>query len=123
MAIGDGVSAIAALAVTFGGFSPTAMDGVAATKEQIERVEAAHKKRRELEERRRAIERARASAPKRYTDDEGRIWTYVVMDESFVRMWNDYRIPRAIKKHIHHDSIHPSFSRHIDFRFNIYFST
>ena len=86
MAIGDGVSAIAQLAVTFGGFSPTAMDGVAATREQVERVEAMQAERKAAAARRREIEMARASAPKRFTDDEGMSWTYVVLDEAFVRI-------------------------------------
>ena len=86
MAIGDGVSALASLAVTFGGFSPTAMDGVAASKEMVERIEAADAKRKSAEKHRREIELARASAPKRFTDDEGMIWTYVIMDGSFARI-------------------------------------
>ena len=86
MAVGDGVSALASLAVTFGGFSPTAMDGVAATKEHIERIQATHAARRKAEMRRREIELARASAPKRFTDEEGMTWTYVVMDETFIRI-------------------------------------
>ena len=86
MAIGDGVSAIASLAVTFGGFSPTAMDGVAATREHIERIEAMHAELKAAAARRREIEMARASAPKRFSDDEGMSWTYVVLDEAFVRI-------------------------------------
>lgn len=86
MAVGDGVSALASLAVTFGGFSPTAMDGVEATRKHIERVEAAHAKLKEAERRRREIQRARASAPKRFVDDRGSQWTYVVMDDAFIRI-------------------------------------
>ena len=86
MALGDGVSAIAMLGVTFGGFSPTAMDGVAASKEMVIRSEKARAQQREAEKRRREIERARASAPKRYTDENGCIWTYVIMDDAFVRI-------------------------------------
>ena len=86
MAVGDGVSAIASLALTFGGFSPTAMDGVEATREHIERVQEAQARKRDADMRRRELERARASAPKRYLDGEGMTWTYVVMDESFVRI-------------------------------------
>lgn len=88
MAIGDGVITIASLGVTFGGFSPTAMSDVVATKEQVERMEAARALKREADERRRKIELARASAPKRYTDAEGAIWTYVVMDNAFARIDN-----------------------------------
>ena len=86
MAIGDGVSAIASLALTFGGFSPTAMDGVEATRAQIERVEAAQARKKAADERKRQIDRARASAPKSFTDDDGQIWTYVVLDDKFVRI-------------------------------------
>jgi len=86
VAIGDGVSAIASLAVTFGGFSPTAMDGVVASKELVEKVEQAQALRRQAEKRRRELERARASAPKRYTDEGGQTWTYVVMDGAFARI-------------------------------------
>ena len=88
MALGDGVSALAMLGVTFGGFSPTAMDGVAASKEMVIRSEKMRAQQREAEKRRREIERARASAPKRFTDENGCIWTYVVMDNSFVRIEN-----------------------------------
>ena len=88
LALGDGVSALAMLGVTFGGFSPTAMDGVAASKEMVIRSEKMRAQQREAEKRRREIERARASAPKRFTDENGCIWTYVVMDNSFVRIEN-----------------------------------
>ena len=86
MAVGDGVSALASLAVTFGGFSPTLMDGVEETKAQVERVQQALADRRKANLRQLEIERARASSPKRFTDERGMTWTYVVMDESFIRI-------------------------------------
>ena len=86
MAIGDGVSAIAALTLTFGGFSPTAMDGVEATRAQIERVEAMQAEKRAAAKRRREIEFARTSKPKRFTDDQATTWTYVTIDERYARI-------------------------------------
>lgn len=49
-------------------------------------MEAARALKREADERRRKIELARASAPKRHTDENGSTWTYVVMDNAFVRI-------------------------------------
>ena len=86
MAIGDGVSAIASLAVTFGGFSPTAMDGVEATRQQIERVEAELAKKKEAAKRLRELEFARTSKPAVFVADDGTRWTYVVVDDSMVRV-------------------------------------
>lgn len=86
MALGDGVSALASLTLTFGGFAPTAMDGVAATRELLEQYEKSQAEKKEAQARRRAIEMARASAPKRFTDENGITWTYVVLNESFVRI-------------------------------------
>ena len=86
MAIGDGTPALASLAVTFGGFSPTLMDGVEETKAQVERVQQALAKRREANLRQLEIERARASSTRRFTDDEGATWSYVLMDKSFIRI-------------------------------------
>ena len=86
MAIGDGVSAIASLKLGFGGFSPTAFDGVEATREYIERLEAADEKRKEAARRKRALEFARTSKPKVFDDGAGTRWTYVVVDEKVVRI-------------------------------------
>ena len=86
MAIGDGVSAIASLAVTFGGFSPTAMDGVKASREQIERVEVEMEKKRAADDRKRELERARTSQIRTWCDQEGTTWRYVVIDEKVVRI-------------------------------------
>lgn len=85
LAIGDGVSALASLGVTFGGFSPTAMDGVTASKEYVEQLEIANAKRKAAEQRRRELERARTSDPRTFADNAG-IWTYVVIDNEVVRI-------------------------------------
>lgn len=86
MAIGDGVSAIATLKLGFGGFSPTAFDGVEATKEQMLQAEGTLKRMREMEERRRSLELARTSRPKTYSGPDGSVWTYVIVDGEVVRI-------------------------------------
>ena len=86
MAIGDGVSALAELGVTFGGFSPTAMDGVAISKQYVEQLEIANAKRKEAARRKRALEMARTSKPRKFTDQTGTTWIYVVIDDSVVRI-------------------------------------
>ena len=86
MAIGDGVSAIASLKLGFGGFAPTAFDGVEATKEFMTQAENTLMRMRAMEERRRELERARTSRPKTYDDGEGVLWTYVVVDGSVARI-------------------------------------
>ena len=86
MAIGDGVSALATLGVTFGGFSPTAMDGVEASKQYIELAQAIRAERRIQEKRNREREFARTSSPKTYEDSSGTVWTYVVVDKKVVRI-------------------------------------
>lgn len=86
MAIGDGVSAIAQLTVGFGGFGPTAFDGVEESKRQVQQAEEILARMREMQERRRELERARASKPRTFTDDEGTTWTYVVIDDRVIRI-------------------------------------
>ncbi len=86
MAIGDGVSAIASLTVGFGGFSPTAFDGVSTTREYIEKLEEADARRKEAARRKRALELARTSKPRYYDDGVGTTWTYVVVDDKVVRI-------------------------------------
>jgi len=88
VAIGDGVSALASLAVTFGGFSPTAMDGVQASKDQVERLEREQALKKEQRRRELELERARTSEPRNYIDCDGNTWTYVVIDDSVVRLVN-----------------------------------
>lgn len=86
MAIGDGVSALATLGVTFGGFSPTAMDGVEASKQYIELAQAIQAERKLQDKRNREREFARTSSPKTYEDISGVVWTYVVVDQKVVRI-------------------------------------
>lgn len=86
MAIGDGVSSIAVLKLGFGGFAPTAFDGVEATREQMLQAENAIKKMRAMEERRRELERARTSKPKAFNDGLGAEWTYVIVDGRVARI-------------------------------------
>lgn len=86
MAIGDGVSAIATLKLGFGGFSPTAFDGVEATKKYMTQAENTLMRMRAMEERRRELERARTSHPETYDDGFGAVWTYVIVDGSVVRI-------------------------------------
>ena len=86
MAIGDGVSAIATLAVTFGGFSPTAMDGVTASKEQLERMEIEYKRKQAEAKRLRDLEYARSSKPYTYSCGDKTVWTYRIVDQSMVRI-------------------------------------
>ena len=62
------------------------MDGVEKTREHIDRIHEAQAQRQEAAKRRREIELARSSAPKRYVDEDGMIWTYVVLDGSFARI-------------------------------------
>lgn len=86
MAIGDGVSALASLGVTFGGFSPTAMDGVAASREYMEAAAIAAAKRKEAKHKQRELEFARTSKPRMHRDEEGSEYAYVVVDERVVRI-------------------------------------
>lgn len=86
MAIGDGVSAIAALQVGFGGFSPTAFDGVEASKKQFDNAQDTFNKRQEALRRARELERARTSKPKTYRDGDGTAWAYVTIDGRIVRI-------------------------------------
>lgn len=86
MAIGDGVSAIASLTAGFGGFSPTAFDGVEASKKQVERAENILARMHEMNRRKAELERARTSKPHKSKDGHGTVWTYVVIDEQVARI-------------------------------------
>ena len=89
MALGDGVSAIASLGllgVTFGGFSPTLMDGLENSKEMVEKFEAINHQRKEAKKKLRELEFARTSKPLNYRDDDGNTWTYVVVGDSLARI-------------------------------------
>ena len=86
MALGDGVSALATLTVGFGGFSPTAFDAVEASKRQIAHADSVRARMREMQERRRELERARTSKPRTRIDAVGTKWTYVIIDNRFARI-------------------------------------
>lgn len=86
MAIGDGVSVLAELGVTFGGFSPTLMDGVSSSRKMVEQFEEIHKQRKEAKKKQRELEFARASKPVTTTDEFGNVWTYVIVDGSVARI-------------------------------------
>lgn len=89
MALGDGVSALASLGtlgVTFGGFSPTLMDGIDASKGAVAQFELIDQQRKEARRKQRELEFARTSKPARYEDAQGNAWTYVIVDEKVVRV-------------------------------------
>jgi hypothetical protein len=86
LAIGDGVSVLAELGVTFGGFSPTLMDGVNSSRKMVEQFEEIDRQRKEAKRKQRELEFARASKPKTTTDALGNTWTYVVIDGAVVRI-------------------------------------
>lgn len=86
MAIGDGVSAIASLTAGFGGFSPTAFNGVEESKRLVQDAENALMRMREMRERREALERARTSKPKTFEESADTTWTYVVVDGRVARI-------------------------------------
>ena len=71
VALGDGVISLATLGVTFGGFSPTLMDGVEKSKEQVEKFEEIAAQRKETLRKQREMEFARTSKEKTYTDESG----------------------------------------------------
>ena len=90
MALGDGVMALATLGVTFGGFSPTLMDGVEESKEQVARFQEIAAKRKEAKRLQRELEFARTSEKKISVDKTGAEWEYVVVDNSVVRITGYY---------------------------------
>ena len=86
MAIGDGVSALASLGVTFGGFSPTAMDEITASREYVAKLERLSAEQKAAQKRKRELERARTSKQKAILDEQGTKWHYVIVDQSLVRI-------------------------------------
>ena len=86
MALGDGFPALAELGVTFGGFSPTLMDGVQSSRKIVEQFEEIHRQRKEAQRKQRELELARSSKPRRAADEHGTVWTYVVVDEKVARI-------------------------------------
>ena len=86
MALGDGIPSLATLGVTFGGFSPTIMDGIETSREQVDRFKEIYDRRKEAKRKQRELEYARTSKVMSYVDDKGNVWTYVVVDNSLVRI-------------------------------------
>ncbi len=62
------------------------MDGVAASKEYVEKLEIAEAKRKEARRKQRELEFARTSKPRAYHDKAGNAYTYVVVDDRAVRI-------------------------------------
>ena len=86
MALGDGVISLATLGVTFGGFSPTLVDGIESSKEHVALFQEIYDKRREAKRKQRELEFARTSKEMSFVDDNGDEWSYVVVDNSVVRI-------------------------------------
>lgn len=86
MALGDGVPALATLGVTFGGFSPTLMDGIESSREQVALFEELYSKRREAKRKQRELEFARTSKEMAYIDERGCKWAYVIVDNEVARI-------------------------------------
>lgn len=85
MALGDGTISLATLGVTFGGFSPTLIDGIESSREHVALFKEISDKRREAKRKQRELEFARTSKVMSYVDDLGE-WSYVVVDDSVVRI-------------------------------------
>ena len=96
MAIGDGVISLAMLGVTFGGFSPTLMDGLESSREQVERFQEIAARRKEALRKQRELEFARTSKEMRYGDEDGNVWKYVVVDNTMVRIIKLEGAPRSV---------------------------
>ncbi|MBR0405957.1 MAG: leucine-rich repeat domain-containing protein [Eggerthellaceae bacterium] len=96
MALGDGVISLAMLGVTFGGFSPTLMDGVEKSKEQVERFEEIAAQRKETLRKQREMEFARTSKEQTYVDDSGNEWKYVVVDNAVARIVRMQGAPKFV---------------------------
>ena len=86
MALGDGVPALASLGVCFGGFSPTAMDRLAASKEYVVQVEKIQAQRKAMKKRKLELDLARTTGPFTYVDSSGTKWTYLVIDGTLARI-------------------------------------
>ncbi len=74
------------LDVCFGGFTPMALsDGLASTA-QVLASQNRERERLAAAERAAAVEAARASEPRRFVDECGNAWSYVVLDDAEVRI-------------------------------------
>ena len=97
VALGDGVSALPDLGVTFGGFSPTLMDTIENSKQIIAGFEAVQRQHKKVKQKQRELEFASTSKPKSYTDDFGNVWTYVVVNESVARITKCESVQKSIE--------------------------
>lgn len=77
---------ISKLDVCFGGFTPMALSDGSATCEQVLSAEKRIRLRREAIEKARALEAARTSEERSWTDADGNVWRYVVLDDAEVRV-------------------------------------
>lgn len=74
------------LDVCFGGFTPMALSDGSATREQVLAAEKRVRLHREAVEKAAALEAARASEERAWTDDAGTVWHYVVLDGAEARI-------------------------------------
>lgn len=77
---------VSKLDVCFGGFTPMALSDGTATREQVLQAKKRVRLRREALQRAAELEAARASEERSFTDAEGNVWTYVVLDGVEVRI-------------------------------------
>lgn len=77
---------ISKLDVCFGGFTPMALSDGSATREQVLSAEKRIRLRREALEKAAALEAARTSEERTWTDTAGNVWRYVALDDSEVRI-------------------------------------
>lgn len=91
------------LDVCFGGFTPMALSDGTATREQVLSAEKRVRLRREALEKAAALEAARRSEERSWTDGAGSVWRYVVLDGAEVRIeactpsCSDVAVPTAIE--------------------------
>lgn len=80
------VADLSKLEICFGGFSPTAMSGDWRSTTQIEKIQQLANEREEAKKRAAELEAARVSKTGSYTDDEGVVWDYSVLDDANIRI-------------------------------------
>ncbi len=77
---------ISKLDVCFGGFTPMALSDGSASREQVLSAEKRIRLRREALEKAAALEAARTSDERVWTEPNGTVWRYVVLDDAEVRI-------------------------------------
>lgn len=70
--------------VGFGGFTPMGFSDVDASTKQFLQMKSMYDHKQAVMRASKDLERARASSPRRFTDDYGTQWTYVVLDEKYI---------------------------------------